>query len=736
MTATTPLSGDAASGKNARREDGQAATTPASLDDPVDAVLLRMKHTTRLDNLVGRLGLVTVRDIVRMHPDLLLLEPNLGRRTIAETDKAIRLCLGVSWEEARHRLTEPRPQTWKEILASLPDVVRRFPVHPTLPTRLANSCKRLGARTIGDLALLPDDPCKWPQAGRKSADALPGILDSLRSLPVEGDAPSSPETKPWKEILARLPVDVRRLPLSPALPTRLARGCAQLGVRTIGELAQLPDDPSRWPKVGRISSEALVAILESLRDDPLDGCASWSTLLRKVVGGLKERERHVLGMRATFDGREHTLEDVGSPLGLSRERVRQIERDTIARLRRTSPWSVLVAERLTAIVGESLLTLAELAERDPFFAVSRGERRMFVFFVSKLLKGPLVVARLGRDLMVSRLSADEIDARLAELRDEARRVPYPVAESDLHATLAQRLGWDVGLARALAQTMRREWTRHGARVTGFGKGHTNAQLALLRARSEPVALAELKKRFGRGAHLPKQAVSVGGGRVTLRERLPEWDAWSERIGAVCAAAMREGDPHRQWTAAELMALLRQGGEDGLPPWCSDVAAFISLLRNRADLRYLGRGVFSVGGEQIKRLKILDAIVALLEEEGAPMTEEKLVAQIQSRRGFARTTWATIRFQHPLVRFGDGRIGLSPRDVPGGEKAIAAASRAVFAKLLWNQAEMDAEALRRVVARLGPPFRAWSTELLRSILRHDDAFVFTKSHEVGLSEWGS
>jgi RNA polymerase primary sigma factor len=56
--------------------------------------------------------------------------------------------------------------------------------------------------------------------------------------------------------------------------------------------------------------------------------------LRKVLGGLTERERTVLCSRfGLLDGQPRTLEDVGRELGLTRERIRQIEAKALTKLR-------------------------------------------------------------------------------------------------------------------------------------------------------------------------------------------------------------------------------------------------------------------------------------------------------------------------------------------------------------------------------------------------------------------
>ena len=72
--------------------------------------------------------------------------------------------------------------------------------------------------------------------------------------------------------------------------------------------------------------------------DPLDQTISRDLIsqVEKSLGDLPERERRIMSMRfglGEFTGKQHTLEEVADKEGITRERVRQIEQKTLARMR-------------------------------------------------------------------------------------------------------------------------------------------------------------------------------------------------------------------------------------------------------------------------------------------------------------------------------------------------------------------------------------------------------------------
>lgn len=64
--------------------------------------------------------------------------------------------------------------------------------------------------------------------------------------------------------------------------------------------------------------------------------------LRKVLSRLSIRERYILEQRyGLIDGETHTLEEIGRTLGVTRERIRQIEQKALGRLRKRESRKIL-----------------------------------------------------------------------------------------------------------------------------------------------------------------------------------------------------------------------------------------------------------------------------------------------------------------------------------------------------------------------------------------------------------
>jgi RNA polymerase sigma factor (sigma-70 family) len=122
-------------------------------------------------------------------------------------------------------------------------------------------------------------------------------------------------------------------------------GVAELADRTRIDFAQaealVAADRSVRSLDENIDTGGHIGTLGDLLEDPLSATAYEDVIdtvageqLHALLSRLTEREREVVRARFGFDGTSERLADIGERLGISAERVRQIEERALAKLRR------------------------------------------------------------------------------------------------------------------------------------------------------------------------------------------------------------------------------------------------------------------------------------------------------------------------------------------------------------------------------------------------------------------
>ena len=111
-----------------------------------------------------------------------------------------------------------------------------------------------------------------------------------------------------------------------------------LSLERIREILRISQDPlSLDSPVGEEDDSNLADFIEDLTADVPADMATKRMLTQAVeqaLGELSEREQEIVRMRFGLeDGQARTLEDVGKEFGVTRERIRQIEAKTLAKLR-------------------------------------------------------------------------------------------------------------------------------------------------------------------------------------------------------------------------------------------------------------------------------------------------------------------------------------------------------------------------------------------------------------------
>ncbi len=120
----------------------------------------------------------------------------------------------------------------------------------------------------------------------------------------------------------------------PATPEELAKASG-LKLQHVEEALSVPEArASLNSPVGDDDGELGDLFADENADDPeaLAEDALRSLAVREALAQLPERERRILELRFGIDGEPQSLEAIGAELGLTRERIRQLETQALARL--------------------------------------------------------------------------------------------------------------------------------------------------------------------------------------------------------------------------------------------------------------------------------------------------------------------------------------------------------------------------------------------------------------------
>ncbi|MEV4101071.1 RNA polymerase sigma factor [Nonomuraea sp. NPDC049649] len=147
------------------------------------------------------------------------------------------------------------------------------------------------------------------------------VLELLSKLSrVEREMHQRMGREPTPEELAkeldRTPSQIEELMRTSRQPISLNATIGEDGETTIGDLIEDVDSPE--------ASEIV--------DRQLLGAQ-----LRNVLSNLSPREAKIMALRfGLIDGKPHTLDEIGKHLGLTRERIRQLEKESLSKLRHPS----------------------------------------------------------------------------------------------------------------------------------------------------------------------------------------------------------------------------------------------------------------------------------------------------------------------------------------------------------------------------------------------------------------
>ncbi len=396
---------------------------------------------------------------------------------------------------------------------------------------------------------------------------------------------------------------------------------------------------------------------------------------------LNENERGIFAARLGFRCEPHTLQQISDQIGLSRERVRQIEVKIFKKVQRHLFWESL-AERLDGLLVErtSPLLLAGITALDPWFKGAEELENSWTEIFKHLFPERFSILKIDDVPIVTHLSNEDWNyafdsgkTLLREMVDEKPTEEY--VRLQIEALLSDR-------GAELRETLWRQvssfalWANRAGdtnRLSGYGRTAEAVVSAILEEAGMPLHYSEIERRASKfegrkfeARRLHHAAASVGmlyaRGTYGLFSHCPLSKDEIDLIVSEVEDIISSGDTNRQWHTSELMDELLDRGLD----FDGRISKYIIniALRNSELLVYMKRMVWGLRGSWAEsaasRLDLRQAVMALLESEGAPMSTSEIREKLFSGRGV--NSHFQIHAAGNLIRIGTSKWGLADRDV--------------------------------------------------------------------------
>jgi hypothetical protein len=342
----------------------------------------------------------------------------------------------------------------------------------------------------------------------------------------------------------------------------------------------------------------------------------------------------IVSRRSGAHGAQETLEELGGMLGVTRERVRQIEARVIERLREKTRWRRMVLRHLEAAFGGAKALPLDVFAEEPWWQGMDREEHLLSYLMQRVFDGEyrLLTAPSERRYLV-KFAPESFDTARQNALERVSRLGFPTDYSAVLAIVEDEcLRVDLVLLEELEALVREQlhFNDDQSQVTGFGANRRGEVLALLNARREPVPVAEVDEMLGRGP-FPDEVLYFKRGLIGLKKHFPDFDAWQQKSVPVAIEVMSGRPVGRQWLVPEIHEELEL--QRLLPDWLGHWH-LASLLRLSGQVDYLGRlRVALKGSEQQERLNFEELLLELLEDAGEPLGFEELLRRARQSIDF-------------------------------------------------------------------------------------------------------
>lgn len=469
--------------------------------------------------------------------------------------------------------------------------------------------------------------------------------------------------------------------------------------------------------------------------------------LLKTLNQIEERDRNILLNRMGFSQKPRTLEDIGSEYGVTRERIRQIEKRSLERIIQKELWDDVLRHRLGVILDgrDNPLPLFGLEVVDEWFRGTADKQDVLEYLIDVMCEKRIHVLTVGEFRYVSRVEQDAWEGMLKEARKLLESaVELNWSEAECRQTVVSFLPvWGKELAPLLWAEASRlchfSASDGTTTLTAYGRGLEQLIQVVLEESSRPLHTSEVAKSVGDLSDkqvdeqqirnpLANVGVLLGRGIYGLRKHVPLSDLEIETVAEVATEIVAGHSSGRQWHTSELLVeVLEIEGSlsDRLDKYGLSVA-----LQMKSKLKYLGRLVWVLpDADDLHRVDIRDAVIEILDTAGGPLTSREINERLSKFRGLNGTV--QIWNRDPVLRVGRGIWGLNDRDLTVKREDQQALIDKVFTALRQKGSGIHLDEIDRYIGGLV----SVDPEAVFSIATLDDRIAVNVGRFAYLKEWG-
>lgn len=469
--------------------------------------------------------------------------------------------------------------------------------------------------------------------------------------------------------------------------------------------------------------------------------------LLKTLNEIEERDRKVLLGRMGFKEPPRTLEDLGGEHGVTRERIRQIEKRSLERIISKELWDDVMRHRLSAILEsrEEPMPLFGLEVVDNWFRGTSERQDVLAYLIETICEKRFHILTIGAARYVSRVDQETWDEKLRETRQLLESaVDLNWSEKECRQTVESLLpDWGKELAPLLWVEASRLCHFSGSTesriLTAYGRGIEQLVQVALENSANPLHTSEVAqlvsqisgKQIGESQirnSVANVGLLLGRGSYGLRKHIPLSDAEIEKVATMASEIVAEQADGRQWHASEIVAEVQE--IDGSLNKRLDKFILNAALQMKSDLKYLGRLVWVLpDADEQHRVDLRDAVIDVLDAAGKPLKTREINDRLSEFRG--TNSILQIWNRDPVIRVGRGIWGLNDRDVVVKREQQPELIAKVFSALKQKGSGIHLDEVAQYIDI--PP--SMDVEALLSIAVLDDRIAVDVGRFAYLKEWG-